>query len=164
MTSHLRMVAMPALLALAVLTAAAVSAQVDPEDREEFAATVAGAKLVAVVGHTRCGAIEAAVTENCNPRDAVAADCSEVRRILREVGRVIHDDDCRGLTVADTGAQQAVIDAVARRNVVRVVRKLLEGSESLPRLITEGQLGVVGMMYDVVTGEVEVLAETRHGV
>jgi carbonic anhydrase/SulP family sulfate permease len=130
----------------------------------EFAATVAGAKLVAVVGHTRCGAIEAAVTENCHPRDAVAADCSEVRRILREVGRVIHDDDCRGLTVAGAGPQQAVIDAVARRNVVRVVRKLLEGSESLPRLITEGQLGVVGMMYDVVTGEVEVLAETRHGV
>jgi carbonic anhydrase len=45
-----------------------------------------------------------------------------------------------------------------------VVRKLLEGSEPLTQLIDAHKIGVVGMMYDVVSGEVEVIAETRHGV
>jgi len=130
----------------------------------EFAATVAGAKLVVVVGHTRCGAIEAAVAECCQPGELVAPVGSRVQGILREVGRVVHDDDCRGLTASGDHSHQVIVDAVARRNVVRVVRKLLEGSEPLTQLIDEHKIGVVGMMYDVVSGEVEVIAETRHGV
>lgn len=130
----------------------------------EFAATVAGAKLVVVVGHTRCGAIEAAVAECCQPGELVAPVGSRVQGILREVGRVVHDDDCRGLTASGDQSHQVIVDAVARRNVVRVVRKLLEGSEPLTQLIDEHKIGVVGMMYDVVSGEVEVIAETRHGV
>jgi len=30
--------------------------------------------------------------------------------------------------------------------------------------VKKQRLGVVGMMYDVVSGEVEVIDETRHGV
>jgi MFS superfamily sulfate permease-like transporter/carbonic anhydrase len=130
----------------------------------EFAAMVAGAKLVVVVGHTRCGAIEAAVAECCEPKQMIAPAGSRVQGILREVGRVVHDDDCRGLTASGNKSRQAIVDAVSRRNVVRVVRKLLEGSEPLTQLISECKVGVVGMMYDVVSGEVEVIAETRHGV
>ena len=130
----------------------------------EFAATFAGAKLVVVVGHTRCGAIEAALTECCQSGPMVGPDCSHIQGILREVGRVVHDDDCRGLTASGDYSQQAIVDAVARRNVVRVVRKMLEGSEPLTKLINQQKVGVVGMMYDVVSGEVEVIAETRHGV
>lgn len=130
----------------------------------EFAATVAGAKLVVVVGHTRCGAVEAAVNESCQQGERVAPARGQIQEILREVGRVVHDDDCRGLTASGDHSQQLIVDAVARRNVVRVVRKLLEGSEPLTHLIDEQKVGVVGMMYDVVSGEVEVIAETRHGV
>jgi len=119
---------------------------------------------VVVVGHTRCGAIEAAVAECCQPGELVAPVGSRVQGILREVGRVVHDDDCRGLTASGDHSHQVIVDAVARRNVVRVVRKLLEGSEPLTQLIDEHKIGVVGMMYDVVSGEVEVIAETRHGV
>ena len=32
------------------------------------------------------------------------------------------------------------------------------------RQVKEKRLGVVGMMYDVVRGEVQVIDETRHGV
>ena len=38
-------------------------------------------------------------------------------------------------------SQQEIIDSVARRNVVRVVRKLLEGSKALTGQVQEQRLG-----------------------
>lgn len=130
----------------------------------EFAAIVAGAKLVAVVGHTRCGAIESAVTNYCCPDHSLFPECVHAKGILREVAKVVDEDDCRGVAASTTDAQQEIVDSVARRNVVRVVRKLLEGSPALAGQVKEKRLGVVGMMYDVVRGEVKVVDETRHGV
>ena len=49
--------------------------------------------------------------------------------ILREVAKVVDEDDCRGVAASITDTQQG--DSVARHNVVRVVRKLLEGSPTL---------------------------------
>jgi carbonic anhydrase/SulP family sulfate permease len=130
----------------------------------EFAAIVAGAKLVAVVGHTRCGAIESSVTNYCCPDQPLVPECVHAKGILREVAKVVDEDDCRGIAVSTTESQQEIIDSVARRNVVRVVRKLLEGSKAIAGQVHEHRLGVVGMMYDVVSGEVHVIDETRHGV
>jgi carbonic anhydrase/SulP family sulfate permease len=130
----------------------------------EFAAIVAGAKLVAVVGHTRCGAIESSVTNYCRPDQSLVPECVHARGILREVAKVVDEDDCRGVAASTIEAQQEIIDSVARRNVVRVVRKLLEGSKALTGQMQEQRLGVVGMMYDVVSGEVHIIDETRHGV
>ena len=84
--------------------------------------------------------------------------------LLREVAKVVDEDDCRGVAASITDTQQEIVDSVARRNVVRVVRKLLEGSPALAGQVKEKRLGVVGMMYDVVRGEVQVIDETRHGV
>ena len=130
----------------------------------EFAAIVAGAKLVVVVGHTRCGAIESSVTDYCCPDQSLAPECVHAKGILREVAKVVNEDDCRGVAALKSKSHQEIIDSVARRNVVRVVRKLLEGSKAVTVQVKKQRLGVVGMMYDVVSGEVEVIDETRHGV
>ena len=77
---------------------------------------------------------------------------------------MVNEDDCRGVAALKSKSHQEIIDSVARRNVVRVVRKLLEGSKAVTVQVKKQRLGVVGMMYDVVSGEVEVIDETRHGV
>jgi carbonic anhydrase len=77
---------------------------------------------------------------------------------------VVTESDCRGLAAINGETRQQIIDAIARRNVVRVVRKLLEESPAIRQLVADRRIGVVGMMYDVVSGEVDLLAETRHGV
>jgi carbonic anhydrase len=41
---------------------------------------------------------------------------------------------------------------------------VFEGSKTPTGKVQEQRLGVVGMMYDVVSGEVHVIDETRHGV
>jgi carbonic anhydrase len=76
----------------------------------------------------------------------------------------VDEDDCRGVAASMMESQQEIIDSVSRRNVVRVVRKLLEGSKAIAGQVHGQRLGVVGMMYDVVSGEVHVIDETRHGV
>ena len=130
----------------------------------EYAVAVAGARLVTVVGHTRCEAIAAAVDESCHPDHPVAPGCRHISEIFQQVGRVVTEDDCRGLTAINAKTKQQIFDAVARRHVVRTVRKLLEESHTIRQLIDDQHIGVVGMMYDVASGEVELLAETRHGV
>ena len=130
----------------------------------EFAAISVGVKLVAVVGHTRSGAIESSVTNYCCPDQSLGPECVHARSILREVAKVIDEDDCRGVASSTIESRQEIVDSVARRNVVRVIRKLLEGSKALTSQVQEQRLGVVGMMYDVVSGEVHVIDETRHGV
>ena len=130
----------------------------------EFAAISVGVKLVAVVGHTRSNAIESSVTNYCYPDQSPVPECVHARSILREVSKVIDEDDCRGVASSTIESRQEIVDSVARRNVVRVVRKLLEGSKALTGQVQEQRLGVVGMMYDVVSGEVHVIDETRFGV
>ena len=56
-------------------------------------------------------------------------------------------------------ASGTVVDVVARRNVVRVVEQLHKDSRTIEGLIREGQIAIVGAMYDVVTGDIEFLPD-----
>ena len=49
------------------------------------------------------------------------------------------------------------VDAVARRNVARVVEAILQESQTLDDLVRDGRIAIVGAMYDVATGDIEFL-------
>ena len=66
---------------------------------------------------------------------------------------------CRSAEHLPAGEKQAIVDAVARRNVLRVVTQIRTQSQTLDTLAREGRIAIVGAMYDVVTGEVEFLTE-----
>ena len=53
--------------------------------------------------------------------------------------------------------KSTVVDAVARRNVLRVVNTILKDSQAIRRLVYEGKIAVVGGLYDVATGEIDFL-------
>ena len=55
--------------------------------------------------------------------------------------------------------KELLVNAVARRNVARVVKMLACESETLGGLIRDGRIAVVGAMYDIVTGDIEFLAD-----
>lgn len=114
----------------------------------EYACAVAGAKLVLVMGHTRCGAVTAAVRLARSPGSAAdATGCQHLDAIVRDLQESVEP--------AEPSADGAAIDAVARRNVARVVERVLRESQTLGRLAGEGRVAVVGAMYDVATGAVE---------
>ena len=130
----------------------------------EFAAAVAGAKLVVVLGHTRCGAVGAAVKAFCNPEEPVAPDCKHLAPIIASIGRVVSPEHCSIPENAPPHRRQTVIDDVARKNVVLAVEEIRAKSGVIERLIGEGRIGIIGMLYDVSSGDVMVVPGTAGGL
>src|SRR5262249_6633059 len=55
----------------------------------EYGCAVAGAELIPVMGHTRCGAVSAAVDLACSPGTvAEATGCAHLEHVLHEIQRL----------------------------------------------------------------------------
>ncbi len=109
----------------------------------EFACAAAGAKLIAVVGHTECGAIKGA----CD--DVVLGNLTQtLANIKPAVAAVPGYDSDR------SSGNTAFVQAVADKNVELTVERIRERSPILRGMIDKGDLGLAGAMYDVHTGQV----------
>jgi carbonic anhydrase len=109
----------------------------------EFACKVSGAKLIAVIGHSNCGAIKGAVdgVELGNLTGLLA-------RIQPAIGHVPADGQPRN------SKNPQFVDKVSEMNVQLVVQQIRERSPILREMLDSGQVGLVGGMYDLSTGEV----------
>ncbi|MBP3960604.1 bifunctional SulP family inorganic anion transporter/carbonic anhydrase [Gemmata sp. G18] len=126
----------------------------------EYGCAVAGAKLVVVMGHTRCGAVGAAVDLICSAQTAAeATGCQHLDHVITDIQRSIDPHTCRGVERLAPAEKRAFVDAVARRNVLRAAAELLDQSATLAELVKQGRIAVVGVLYDVATGGMEFLPE-----
>lgn len=127
----------------------------------EYACTVAGAKLILVMGHTRCGAVTTAVEFACSPETvAQVTGCQHIGPIVQIIQQSIGPVACHNLKQLSSIDKELLVDQVAHRNVSRVVEMILAQSQSLDRLHREGQISIIGAIYDVATGGIEFL---QHG-
>ncbi len=114
----------------------------------EFAAEQFGTRLVVVLGHSRCGAVQATLGELRRPAENQSPNIrSIVDRVRPSVEGLLktelrHDED-------------ALIRQAVRANVGVSVSHLRYGSDVLERLIQGDGLVVVGAEYSLETGEVE---------
>jgi len=126
----------------------------------EYGCAVAGAKLILVVGHTRCGAVTAAVNLSCSTRTAAETlGCQHLDYIVNDIQQSTDPASCRGIEARSADEKESLVNAVARRNVLQVVERMRAQSRTLDGLVREGRIAIVGAMYDVVTGEIEFLTE-----
>jgi len=114
----------------------------------EFAADRYGTRLVVVLGHTKCGAVEATVSELQRPSGEASPNLqSIVSRISPAVAEVVkqnpHDD-----------AEQLLAKAV-RANIMRSAIDLRHGSAIIENLAQNDGLRIVGAEYSLETGLVE---------
>jgi carbonic anhydrase len=124
----------------------------------EYACAVAGAKLILVLGHTRCGAVTAAVDLICSRETAAeATGCQHLDPIVNDIQRSTDPIACQSAHGLPKREQESFVDGVARRNVLRVVETIRRDSSTLDRLVGEGRVALVGAMYDVATGHIELL-------
>jgi len=124
----------------------------------EYACAVAGAKLILVMGHTRCGAVTAAVNLICSTETAAqATGCQHLEHIVQDIQRSLDPHSCAGLDRLPEAEKETFINGVARRNVARVVETILQRSQTLSGLVADGRIAVVGAMYDVTTAEIDFL-------
>lgn len=114
----------------------------------EFACQVAGAKVIAVLGHTECGAILGA--------------CSGVK-LGHLTGLLAKVEPCVKEARVDQpgvpGNNPALVAEVTKLNVRKVMAQIQRESPILQNLIASGNLRVVGGIHDLETGEVRFLAE-----
>lgn len=116
----------------------------------EFAAKVAGARVIVVLGHTRCGAVMGA----CDGVEM--GSLTKTLALLRPAIEAAQD-----LPKPHDSSNAAYVAHVTEANVRLGASALLERSSILAGLAKEGRLKVVPAIYDVDTGRVEWLAEAR---
>jgi carbonic anhydrase len=114
----------------------------------EFACKIAGAKLIVVLGHSRCGAIKGA----CDKVE-LGHLTGMLLNIMPAVAAVEHPPE----PALRTSANDEFVEAVAGENVRRVVAEVSARSEVLREMETSGAIDVVGGFYDVTSGSVEFL-------
>lgn len=103
--------------------------------------------LLVVMGHTKCGAVAAAVTD------------AEVHgKVAELVSRIEPAVDRAKRMTGDAGGD-ALTNAAIRENVWQTVTDLLKTSSGCRELVKNGQLQVVGAVCDVATGKVEFMGE-----
>ena len=114
----------------------------------EFAAAQFGTRLVVVLGHTSCGAIDATIDELGRP----SADQSpNLRSIVDRIRPAIQP-----LLLTELRNQPEKLRATAvRSNIQASASHLRHGSQILEQLIQHDGLLVVGAEYSLETGVVE---------
>ena len=109
----------------------------------EFATRVAGAKLIMVLGHERCGAIKGAI-------DGV--ELGNLTATLQNIRPAI--EALSGYPGERTSANDEYVHLVAEENVRQTVRDILLQSALLREMVAEGTVAIVGAMYDLDSGRV----------
>lgn len=110
----------------------------------EFGTKVAGAKLIAVVGHTKCGAIYGACDN---------VKLGNLTGLLDRIKPSINDVP---LSIAPRDSKNPkFVDAVTEANVRYQMRQIREKSPILKEMIDKGEIGLVGGIYNISTGKVE---------
>ena len=122
----------------------------------EYSCAVAKAKLVLVMGHTRCGAVKAAVELFLAKRSAAdATGCEHLDAIVREIQKSIGEPDPRLADESQAGRRDNFADEVSRRNVLHAMEVIRSQSKTLGDLERAGTIRIVGALYDVRNGQVD---------
>lgn len=110
----------------------------------EYAAAQLGTKLVVVLGHSNCGAVDATLKELEQGQELRSPNLRAIVERIRPAIESLPD------------LEVSLHDAVTA-NVHQSVRRLQHGSLIIERLVESGELLIVGANYSIETGEVQFL-------
>ncbi|WDQ17238.1 SulP family inorganic anion transporter [Rhodopirellula sp. P2] len=126
----------------------------------EYAVGVAGVKLVAVLGHTRCGAVTSSVELIAADQGAEAATgCQHLQSIVDEIAPCVPSDASEAVKNLPEGALEQYVDKVAEANVIHTVDEILKRSRIIREAVQDGRVKVIGALYDVKTGHTKFLGD-----
>lgn len=106
----------------------------------EYAVKYVGSKVLVVLGHTECGAINSAKN---GVKDGHITEL--LGRIQPSISKAMLKDD----------SDYLFNENISYANVENSLEEIITGSEIIKELFTKGDLGIVGAVYDVNTGIVD---------
>ena len=111
----------------------------------EFACKLAGTRLIVVLGHTSCGAVKGA----CD--DAKLGNLTGMLdKIKPAVAAVAEPKD---ITIRNS-SNLSFVNNVAKKNVELTIDNIVKQSEVLAEMHNNGEIQIVGAMYDINDGSV----------
>jgi len=114
----------------------------------EFAAEQFGSRLVVVLGHSRCGAIETTLEQLRRPVENQSRNLHSIVDLVRPAVEDLLATDLKH-------DHPALLQAAVRANIRASVRHLRHGSDIIENLIQNAGLMVVGAEYSLETGMVD---------
>jgi carbonic anhydrase len=115
----------------------------------EFGCKVAGAKIIVVLGHTKCGAVKGACDH---------IEMGNLTALLSKIQPAVYDEN----TIKENrnSGNSEFVEKVASINVKRTVHAIMERSPILKEMIERGDIGIVGGTHEITTGEVRFYDDT----
>ncbi len=114
----------------------------------EYAYLNLGTKLIVVLGHSNCGAVDAAIKRPESPPGHIVTLINSIKPAALEAEQ----------------AQGDKLENAVRRNVIHQVNELRQLESVLSRAYEQGELLIIGAVYDIRTGRVEFLEETLQNL
>ncbi|MDP1602919.1 MAG: SulP family inorganic anion transporter [Legionella sp.] len=109
----------------------------------EYACHIVGAKLIVVLGHTRCGAIQAA----CD-----GVEKGHISQLLAKIKPAVNAET---ETLANrTSTNVDFMRHVTSLNIANTLQQIYLDSEILKLMIDQDEIAMVGAIYDVESGKV----------
>jgi carbonic anhydrase len=120
----------------------------------EFAAQAWGIGLVVVLGHSQCGAVSATL-------DDLTPDRPEAPQSLNSIISRIRPVVVPLVELGNALPRETLMRAAVRANIRASVDAIQRGTALLEKMVTSGEMLVVGAEYDLITGAVEVMQALR---
>ena len=131
----------------------------------EYACAVVGSKLVVVLGHTSCGAVNAAVDLLAAAKKASeATPCGNLDGLVTEIQQSINPATLKKPEQWSPVEKAAYANEISRHNVMRTIRMIRQRSATLDKLVLEGKIAIVGALYDVTSGRVDFFQTTESSL
>lgn len=117
----------------------------------EFACKVAGSKLIVVLGHTKCGAVKGACDH---------VEMGNLTELLSKIQPAVYQE--KTTTENRNSGNSMFVENVAEINVKRNVKNIIERSFVLEQMIENGEIGIIGAMHNIETGEVSFYEDVTY--
>ena len=115
----------------------------------EFGCKAAGAKIIVVLGHTKCGAVKGACDH---------VEMGNLTALLSKIQPAVFDENT--VTENRNSNNMDFVEKVAAINVKRSVHSITERSTILKEMVEKGEISIIGGNHDITTGVVTFFAET----
>ncbi len=111
----------------------------------EFACKLAGTKLIVVLGHTSCGAVKGACDN---------AEMGNLTKLIEKVKPAVNAVKLPEETNLRNSSNLEFVDNVSEKNVNLTIDRIVKESDVLAKMQKDGEILIVGAMYDINTGAV----------